>query len=122
MALGTLGNGFVEGVEGLQGDAELADKGLNQEGSGRDDPCIGGQGCGALDGLDALVNDVGVAHMLGAEEALEGRAARELNGFKGRPWGEEVAEDGAVFVVEPLEDMGEVVFQGTGEAIRQTYF
>ena len=85
-------------------------------------PRIGGQGCGTLDGLDALVNDVGVAHLMGVEEAREGRAARELNGFEGRPLGEEVAEDGGVFVVEPLEDMREVVFQGTGEAIRETYF
>ena len=122
MALGALGNGFVEGVDGLQGDAELADKGLNQESRGRDDPRIGGQGCGTLDGLDALVNDVGVAHMMGVEEALEGRAARQLNGFEGRPLGEEVAEDGGVFVVKPLEDMGEVVLQGTGEAIRETHF
>ena len=38
MALGALCNGFVEVVDGLQGDAELADKGLNQESSGRDDP------------------------------------------------------------------------------------
>jgi len=60
--------------------------------------------------------------MMGVEEALEGRAARELNGFEGRPWGAEVAEDGGDFVVEPLEDMREVVFQGTGEAIRETYF
>src|SRR5919106_1107081 len=87
MALGALGNGFVEGVDGVQGDAELADKGLTQESSGRDDPRIGGQGCGTLDGLDALVNDVGVAHMMGAEEAFEGRAARELHGFQGRPLG-----------------------------------
>ena len=121
MALGALCHGCVEVVDGLQGDAELADKGLNQESSGRDAPRIGGQGCGALDGLEALVHDVGVAHMMGAEEALEGRAARELNGFEGRPWGEEVAEDGGVFVVEPLEDRREVVVQGTGEAIRETY-
>ena len=98
-----------------------ADKGLNQERSGGDDTLIGGQGCGALDGLDALVDDVDVAHMMGAEEALEGGAARELDGFEGRPLGEEVAEDGGVFVVKPLEDVGEVVFQGTGEAIGETH-
>jgi hypothetical protein len=59
--------------------------------------------------------------MIGAEEALEGGAARELDGFEGRPLGEEGAEAGGVFVVESLEDMGEVVFSGTGEAIRETH-
>ena len=122
MALGVLYNGVVEGVDGLQGDAELADKSLNQEGSGGDDALIGGQWGGALDGLDALVDDVGVAHMMGAEEALEGGAARQLGCFEGRPLGEEIAEDGGVFVVEPLEDVREVVLQGTGKAIREAHF
>jgi hypothetical protein len=80
------------------------------------------RGGGALDGLDALVDDVGVAHMMGAEEALEGGAARQLGGFEGRPLGEEIAEDGGVFVVEPLEDVREVVLQGTGKAIREAHF
>jgi len=44
MALGALLNGCVEVVDGLQGDVELADQGLNQKGSGRDDTLIGGQG------------------------------------------------------------------------------
>jgi hypothetical protein len=43
---------------------------------------------------------------MGAEEVLEGRAARELNGFEDQPLGEDVLKDGGVFVVEPLEDMG----------------
>jgi hypothetical protein len=120
MALGALCNGFVEIVDGLQGDAELADKGLNQESSGRDAPRIGGQGCGALEGLEARVQDVGVAPMLGAAEALAGRAARELNGVAGRPWGEDVAAAGGVVVVEPLEDRRAGVFQGTGEASGET--
>jgi hypothetical protein len=34
MTLGVWRNGVVEGVDGLQGDAELADKSLNQAGSG----------------------------------------------------------------------------------------
>jgi hypothetical protein len=34
MALGVWRNGFVEGVDGVHSDAELADKGTNQESSG----------------------------------------------------------------------------------------
>jgi hypothetical protein len=121
MARGALGHGCGEVGEGGQGDAELADQGLNQEGSGRDAPRLGGPGCGALDGLEALGHDVGGAPMMGGEEARAGSAARERHGFEGRPWGEEVAEAGGVCVVEPLADMGEVVVQGTGEAIREPY-
>ncbi len=121
MALGAWCHGFVEVVDGVPGDTELADQGVHQESRGRDAPRIGGQGCGALEGVEALGNDVGVAHMRGAAEALEGRAARELNGVEGRPLGEDVAEDGGVFVVEPLADRRAVVVQGTGEAIGETY-
>jgi len=121
MALGILRTGVVEGVDGWPGDAELAGKSLNQEGSGGDDALLGGQRGGALDGLEALVDNVGVAHMIGAEEALEGGAARQLGGFEGRPWGEEIAEEGGVVVVEPLEDVREVVFQGTGQAIGEAH-
>jgi hypothetical protein len=63
----------------------------------------------STDGADALVDDIGVAHVMGAEEALKGSATRELHGFEGGPWGEEVAENGGVVIVEPLEDLGEVV-------------
>ena len=68
------------------------------------------------------VDDVAIAHMMGAEEALQGRAARELGGFEGRPLGEKVAEEQGVFVLKPLQDVREVVFQGTGEAIGEAHF
>jgi hypothetical protein len=48
-------------------------------------------------------------------------ASRQLGGFEGRPLGEEIAEDGGVFVVEPWEDVREVVLQGTGQAIREAH-
>jgi hypothetical protein len=86
-----------------------------------DDAFISGQWGGALDGMDAVVDDLGVAHVMGAEEVLTGGATRELHGFESGPWGEEVAENAGVFIVEPLEDMGEVVFSGTGEAIGETH-
>jgi hypothetical protein len=58
---------------------------------------------------------------MGAAAALEGGAARQLGCFEGRPLGEAVAADGGVFVVEPLEDVGEVVLQGTGQASREAH-
>ena len=119
-ALGALCHGFVEVVEGWHGDAELADKGLHQASRGREAPRLGGQGCGPLAGLEALVHDVGVAPMLGAAAALEGRAARERHGCEGRPGGEDVADDGGVLVVEPWQDRRAVGVQGPGEALRET--
>ena len=44
MALRALRDGGVEIGESLQGDPELDDEGLNQEGIGRDDAVIGGEG------------------------------------------------------------------------------
>ena len=38
MALGTLGNGLIALLDGLQGDAEWADEGLDQEGIGSGRP------------------------------------------------------------------------------------
>jgi hypothetical protein len=48
MALRALRDGGVEIGEGLQGDPELGDEGLNQERIGRNDACIGGEGGAAL--------------------------------------------------------------------------
>jgi len=110
MALGALCDGVVEGLDRVQGHTQLGDEGLDEEGMGGDESFIGGQWGGALDGAEALVNDIGVAHVMGAEEALKGGPTRELHGFEGGPLGEEVAENGGVFSVEPLQDMGEVVF------------
>jgi hypothetical protein len=70
--LGTLRNGVVEVCNGLQDNSELGDEGLNQEGIGGNNPLIGGQRCGTLDGLEALGDDVVVTHVMGAEEALPG--------------------------------------------------
>jgi hypothetical protein len=120
-ALGAVGHGVVAVVDGWHGDAELAAQGVHQEGRGGDAPRLGGQGCGARAGLEALVQDVGVAPRLGAEDAREGRAARERHGVAGRPLGEAVADEGGVCVVAPWADLGAVVVQGTGEASRETY-
>ena len=105
MALGVWRHSMVEGLERAQGHAEPADEGLDQEGIGGDGALIGGQQRGALDGLDALIDDVGVAHVVRPEKALQGSAARELCGLEGWPLGENIADDGRVFVVKPLQDM-----------------
>jgi hypothetical protein len=117
MVLRALRDSFVNVVDRLQGHAKLGDEGL-----GSDDALIGGQRCGALDGLDALVDDVGVTHVMGAEKALEHGAPRKLGGLEGWPLREDVAEDGGVFVVKPLQDVRAVVLQGTGEAIGDAHF
>ncbi len=111
MALGALCDGVVEGLDRVQGHTQLGDAGLDEEGIGGDDALLGGQWGGALDGMDALVDDIGVAQVMGAEEALKGGTTRELHGFEGGPLGEEVAKNGGVVIVEPLEDMGDVVFR-----------
>jgi hypothetical protein len=56
-----------------------------------------------------------------AEAASQGRASRQSYGLEGRPWGEEVPEEGGVFVVESWQHMRKVVFQDTGEAIREAH-
>jgi hypothetical protein len=118
MALGAWRNGVVEVRHRLRDHAELGDEGLDQEDIGDDDTRIHGQRCGALDRLDALIDDVGIAYVMSPEKALQGGAACELCGLEGWPLGENIAEDGGVFVVKPLQDMRTVVFQGTGETIR----
>ena len=54
MALGTLCDSGVEVGDGLQGDAELGNKGLDQQDIGGDDALIGGQRRGSLHGVAAL--------------------------------------------------------------------
>ena len=122
MALGERRDGFIEVCNGLQGDAELGDEGVHQEDIGGDDAFIGRQREGALDRLDARVNDIGSADVMGTEEGLQGGATRELCGFEGGPAAQEVAKECRIFLSKPLQDMREVVFEGTGQAIRQTDF
>jgi hypothetical protein len=119
MGLGALGHGSVEIGNGLPGHAELGDKGWHQEGLGGDHACIRGQRPSVLDGLNAGGDDVGRAHVVGTEKALQGGTTRELDGFQGRPAAQEVAKDRRVFVLKPLQDVGEVVFERTRQAIRQ---
>lgn len=117
MALGALRDGVVEVCDRVQDDPELGDEGLDQQGLGGEHALIGGQRCGALDGLDTRGDDVDIAHVMGVEEALQGGAARELGGCEGRPVREELAEARGIVVVTPWQGVREVVFQGTGETV-----
>ena len=93
MALGALRNGLVAVGKRMQEAPELGDERLDQERMRGHNTRIGRQWYRALDGLDARVDDVRVAHVLGAEKALAGSAARQLGGFQGGPWGEAVTEE-----------------------------
>jgi hypothetical protein len=53
------------------------------------------------------------------EQGFEGRAARELHRFEGGPVAQDVANEHRILLLKPLEDVGEVVFERTGQAIRQ---
>jgi hypothetical protein len=121
MALGPLGHGVVASLDRVQGQAKLGDEGLDQDSMGGDDALIDGQWGSALDGLDACVDDGGIAHVVVAEEALQGGAPRQLHGLESRSLGEEVAKDGRIFLVKPLQDVREVKFQGTGEPLRDAH-
>ena len=117
MALRALRDGGVEIGDGLQGDPELGDEGLHQERLGCDDAVIGGEGCGRFDGLDTLGDDIGVAHVMLAEEGREGGTARALRRLEGWPATQEVAEDRGVFLLKPVQHVREIVLEGTGQAV-----
>ena len=120
MCLGALRDGFIEVGNGLQGDAEWGHEGVPQEGIGGDNAFIRGQRNRALDGLDASRYDVGRAHVVGPEEALKRGASREVRRVARRPVPEEVAKDPRLFLLKPLQDVGKVVFEGTGQAVGET--
>jgi hypothetical protein len=75
-ALGTLRDGGVDVGDGLQGDAELGNKGLDHQDMGGDDTLIGGERCGSLASVAAVCDDVFRAYMVVAAKGLKGGAAR----------------------------------------------
>jgi hypothetical protein len=117
MLLGAVRKGVVEVGNGMQEGSELGNERLDEERMRGDNACIGREGRRVLDGLDALINNVGIAYMMGVEEALQSSAARQLSGFEGGPLGEKITEERGVFVVKPFQAVREVVFQRTGKAV-----
>jgi hypothetical protein len=74
----------------------------------------------ALDGLDAGGDHVGRAPVVGPAEALKGGATCERGGFEGRPAAQEVTKERRIFLLKPLQDVWEGVFEGTGQAVGET--
>jgi hypothetical protein len=120
-ALGAWCEGMVDVCDRVQDDPELGDESLHQEGLRGDDALLSRQGSRARDGLEARVDDVGSAHVVGAEAVLQGGAAYRLDGFEGRPWGEDVTDERGVLVAQPLQGGREGVLQRRGEAVGQAH-
>jgi hypothetical protein len=78
---------------------------------------IGRQRDGACDGLEAGVEDVGSAHVVGPDEPCQGRAAREVHGLEGGPAAEAVATERRIVLRKPWQNLGTVVFEGPGSAL-----
>ena len=58
--------------------------------------------------------------MVGPEEALKGGATRALGGCERRPAAQEVTKERRLFLLKPLQDVWEGVFEGTGQAVGET--
>jgi hypothetical protein len=121
MALGTLGDGVVEGLDSVQGDTERADKGLDAQGLGSADVLIAGHRRGRFYGLDTFGDAVSRAHVVVAAAGLKESAPCEWRRFEGRPATQKVTKDHGGFLLKPLEHMRKRVLQGTREAIREPH-
>ena len=119
MGVGTRCHGRVDVGNGVQSHAELGDQGLDQEGMRGAHACICGPCPSVLKSRTTGRDDVGRAPVVGTDKALQGGAPGALGGFQGRPAAEEVAKDCRLFVLQPLEDVGEGVFERTRHAMRQ---
>ena len=109
-------NGLVEVCNGLQDGPELSAERLDEERMRGANALIGREWRRGLDSMDAFLNNVGIAHMMGVEETLQRSAARQLSGFEGWPWGEKVTKERGVFVLKPVQDVRAGVFQRPGAA------
>jgi hypothetical protein len=112
----------VEGLESVQGDTELADEGLDEQGLGGDDACIARQRRGGLYGVETFCDDVSRAHVVVAAEGLQGRAPCEWRRFEGRPATQKVTKDRGVFILKPLQHGRKRVFQSPREARGDPHF
>jgi hypothetical protein len=75
-----------------------------------------------LDGLEAGVDAVGSAHVVGPAAPFQGGAAREWCGFAGRPAAEAVAKAPRLWLRKPWPNLWHVVLEGTRQAVRATDF
>ena len=120
LCLGAWRPGVVAVFASVQRDAELADKGVDQQRSGGHDARIRGQGDGTLEGLETGGDDGGGADVVGLEEGCEGGTTREWRGFAGRPAAEDVAQDRGLLLLHPLQNLRERVGEGPGQPMGPT--
>jgi hypothetical protein len=121
MLLSMLGNSMVKVGHGLSRDAELGNEGLDQQRMGRNDAFISGQGRGSCDCLETLGDHLRRAHVMVTEKGLQRGTTGELHGLEGGPAPQEIAEDHGVFILQPAQHVREVVFEGTGQAVRHAH-
>jgi hypothetical protein len=99
--LGAGRQGLVEVCHGRQDGAELGHERLDEARLRGDHACSGREWRRVLDGVEALINHVGIAPRRGVEEALSRSTTRQRSGVEGRPWGETVTAERGVLVVTP---------------------
>ena len=78
---------------------------------------IAGQGDGGLDRLDTAFDHRRPTDIVGPEEGLQAVPASTLCGSEVGPLFDEAAEHPGVSILEPVEDLRVVVFQGGREAV-----
>ena len=117
MTLGVLGHGLIKSLDRVQGDAELADEGLDEQGIGGDDALISGQGSRGFHGVNARGEHVSQAHMVVAKEGLQGGPPGELGRFEGGPTAQKVTENVRILVLKPVQHVGARVLERPGEAM-----
>jgi hypothetical protein len=111
----------VEAADGLEHGPSRLDEDLDQQPVGADHPGIKGKWGGLEDGLEALLDDVGIAHVVLMEEGCQAGFACLLGLLKRGPAGENVTKDHGVLVLEPLQDLGEIRRERVGEPIREAH-
>jgi hypothetical protein len=115
-------DGRLDVCDRWQAAPELGDERLHPEDMRGDDALLSRPGRRTLEGLEALIDAVGIAHVVGAAAGLPGEgAACTLGGVEGRPWGEAVTDARGVVVVTPWQGVREGVLQRSGEAVGQAH-
>src|SRR5262249_41052816 len=76
-----------------------------------------GRRCGLVNALDAFLNPLLGAAVVRVEELAQGAGMGVLQLLQSRPAWEQIGDQGAVQVVEPVQNLREVQLQGSGETM-----
>jgi hypothetical protein len=117
MTLRPFSNGMIEALNRFSKNVQLRNQCLRHEGIGHHDPFISGQRHGTLDGGQALMDALPIAHVVPMKEAFQGATLGELGGFEGWPLTEKVTKQPGVLMGKPLEHVREIRLQRPGESI-----